>query len=424
MKTQAIRTFLRYLYIVCNGGIIVLGPLLAQPVYAISKNDLQSINYDTPFYDPTASAQTCDNHAPAHTDLTGSDHVEQALNYFISKGLSRIAASAVVGNLYEESAGVNPTIIQNPPGGTTTDPSWIRGPTYQLVGWGIAQWTPGAKVLDIAKSLNITTPISDLATQLNIVWAEMTGTSPTNAHNMAIGLEAKTDLADAVEYFRANFEGGDPSPARLSSAQQVMEKYANSSSVPSSSTIGCNISCPSSGISADSSLRQRIVCIAQQQLALWTPPPAAFSDRRIQLQNLYTDNHIDQSWCANFTSWVYKEAGYPVEGTVNKGWREAWVPTLVVLAKDNNRLHWHPQGTYSPRPGDLTVWDTGNAETQFGHVSIFIGNKGSKGIWIGGNQDGNGGGTGGGGGAGTTSLVDQWILGLSGNGIDGYISPD
>ena len=99
--------------------------------------------------------------------LSGTDNEQEAFNFFVSKGLSDTQAASVVGNLMTEST-MDPTIIQS--GGNTNDPSSL---TLDTQGWGIAQWTPGDKVLEEAQQYGVTTPIYELATQLTIVWDEL-----------------------------------------------------------------------------------------------------------------------------------------------------------------------------------------------------------------------------------------------------------
>ena len=149
-------------------------------------------------------------------------------------------AAAVIGNLKQENGSFNPERVEGnnkhpelPT--TTTDPTslpvvdgWYGGQTRQP-GWGIAQWTPSSKIVDIAKTVNITTPIQDLLTQLNIVWAEMDGTttSPVGySGNFLTDFKATANITDATEFFRAKFEGGTAG-SRLQYAQEFLVRYAD-----------------------------------------------------------------------------------------------------------------------------------------------------------------------------------------------------
>lgn len=199
----------------------------------ISTLDCQAVTNNWVNWVPDPACQTTSD----TTTLTGSDNEEKAFNYFRAKGLSAIAASAVVGNLMRESH-LDPTIAQT--GGDTKDPSAF---TQKLEGWGIAQWDPGAKIIGIAKNLGVSGPIYELSTQLDIVWKEMTGTAPTGAVNVAAGLEKKSslpaidlsnpmpddknlgDATTATGYFQNLFEGGNDYGARVNLANAAFTKY-------------------------------------------------------------------------------------------------------------------------------------------------------------------------------------------------------
>jgi cell wall-associated NlpC family hydrolase len=152
--------------------------------------------------------------------LAGKDNEEKAWNYFKGQGLNDVPVAGIMGNFMQESS-FNPEEIEN--GGNSKNPADAGGG-----GWGIAQWTPGAKVLTEAQTYHINGPIYELATQLNIIWAEMKGTSPTGVSDMEATLKQKTDLADATSYFVSAFEGPSIVGPRLTYAQQALQKYGGS----------------------------------------------------------------------------------------------------------------------------------------------------------------------------------------------------
>src|SRR5665213_806376 len=226
-------------------------------VQAISDENIQSIQSGTAYYEPgtssSGSISSCSG--SGSTTLSGKDNIQKAFNYFVSQGLTPAQSAAVVGNLMDESS-VSPEEIQG--GGDTPDPSTVTG---ALVGWGIAQWTPGAKVIGIAQSLNITGPIYELSTQLQIVWGEMNNVSPTGAVDMVKGLQQITDPSAGAKYFEAYFEEGVPGTnaglggltVRQNDAEQVFTLYGGSSdsSGGSTSSSSCgSVDCTSSGAGA------------------------------------------------------------------------------------------------------------------------------------------------------------------------------
>jgi hypothetical protein len=157
--------------------------------------------------------------------LPGDGRTEQAFRFFVEqKGLSKEQAAGVVGNMVVES-GVNPENIQNP-AGDTKDPSNLTGQTQ---GWGIIQWTPGAKIIGIAKAQGVTSPIYELSTQLQIVWNHMTGTSPTGVRNMVERYKKINDVGEAAVAFEELMEGAgvEVHAKRKAAARAVLAKYGS-----------------------------------------------------------------------------------------------------------------------------------------------------------------------------------------------------
>src|SRR5262252_9474223 len=92
-----------------------------------------------------------------------SSNEQTAFNFFVSKGLTKVQAAGVIGNLMQES-GMSPTIAQ------------IRGGP----GRGIAQWSVGGR-WDTSHNDNVTWFANQhkesrtaLNTQLNFIWYELT----------------------------------------------------------------------------------------------------------------------------------------------------------------------------------------------------------------------------------------------------------
>jgi hypothetical protein len=186
----------------------------------------------------TAPSCTCSISDP---DLLGNDNPEKAFRYFLQKGLSPIQAAGILGNMLQES-GVDPEKIQG--GKRSPDPH-----SAGSKGWGIIQWTPGAKVINIAKNAGITTPINDLGTQLEIVWWHMTHTSPTGAKNMLAGYQTKTTIADAVNEFEEKMEGaGKPAISRrIAQATNALAKYGGTAAPAGAPTTPAASGCGDAG---------------------------------------------------------------------------------------------------------------------------------------------------------------------------------
>jgi len=177
-------------------------------VLALTQDDVNSIYNDTVWYKAGGGA------ACGSGVLVGSDNAQKVWNYLKGQALSDAQAAGMMGNMQQESS-FDPERIES--GGNSTNPTDAGSG-----GWGLVQWTPGSKVIDIAQSLNITDPIYELSTQLDIVWGEISVSNP----NILSGLKQIDDAAQAAAYFNANFEKGtDPDGIRETYAVALLAQY-------------------------------------------------------------------------------------------------------------------------------------------------------------------------------------------------------
>lgn len=96
----------------------------------------------------------------------------------------------------------------------------------------------------------------------------------------------------------------------------------------------------------------------------------------------------EEAWCADFVSWVYKEAGKPFTSGNGGGgnWQYPAVVDLQAYMK-NEQIFFKP-GEQTPKPGDIAFYigaltpDGGSTE----HVNIVIDVSGNKMTTIGGNE--------------------------------------
>lgn len=169
-----------------------------------------------------------------------------------------------------------------------------------------------------------------------------------------------------------------------------------------------SVNCSGPGAQGDlSEVRKKVVCLAQHEYSLWQskqlqPGLAGYGK--------YSQNH-DENWCADFASWVYDQAGYPLQPDPN--WRVPGVIGIQAIGQKEQNFHWHPAGSYTPKPGDFVIHGGD-------HVNLVSGVSGNKLTLLGGNQDAppgqypNG-----------SSVTQYMVNGFSGvNGITGYVSPD
>jgi hypothetical protein len=104
--------------------------------------------------------------------------------------------------------------------------------------------------------------------------------------------------------------------------------------------------------------RQVVACYAIKE---WTTWQAGTSNHNTLL-NTYTDGAPAEEWCADFVSYVYKEAGYPFTQGNTNGWDENIADNVQYMG-----FTLHNAGSYVPQAGDVAFFDyTG------GHVEIVV----------------------------------------------------
>jgi hypothetical protein len=104
---------------------------------------------------------------------------------------------------------------------------------------------------------------------------------------------------------------------------------------------------------------EKVACYAIKE---WTTWQSGLPNHEALL-NEYTDSAPEEQWCADFVSYVYKEAGYPFTQGDTNGWDE----------NDANEIQYlgftlHPASSgYIPRMGDVAYFDYAA-----GHVEIVV----------------------------------------------------
>ena len=155
------------------------------------------------------------------------------------------------------------------------------------------------------------------------------------------------------------------------------------------STAGITLSggtCGTSGVNCNanatqslSSTRQAVVCIAQAELAKWNSnnlKPG--TDYKTYSQGRPED------WCADFVSWVYNQASYPLkEGSA---WSISGVDGLKTVGEADQRFHWQTKSGYTPKAGDIAIHNDGKSDY---HANIVVGISGNQITLVGGNQGSN-----------------------------------
>jgi hypothetical protein len=92
---------------------------------------------------------------------------------------------------------------------------------------------------------------------------------------------------------------------------------------------------------------------------------------------------VEQAWCANFVSWIMREAGQPLSNPNSGSWRIPGVYTLTEYYQQQERFE--PTG-YEPSVGDVVLYDNSSWTGQ--HTNIIVAVDGDTATTVGGNEFG------------------------------------
>ena len=104
---------------------------------------------------------------------------------------------------------------------------------------------------------------------------------------------------------------------------------------------------------------QLVACYAEQEWTTWNDKVISHE----QLLNQYTDGAPYEEWCADFVSYIYKEAGYPFTQGSADGWDENNANDIQYMGFT---MHMADSG-YVPQAGDVGYFSYNG-----GHVEIVI----------------------------------------------------
>jgi hypothetical protein len=416
--------------------------------FALSQNDQTCQQYATCFYDPTATtASSCSTATSVSVTSTNSN-----LDYAGMPILSAAQLAAVAANesTYQQAAtqvGIPwellAAIHYRETDLSLINPSDNSNGLYQIVSKSypagqVTQATFLQESIDAAQFLKSETPnlstMADAATIKQAIFSYNGAAQAYVAQAVSLGYpssqgyegspyvmnyaDAKRDpTVDTSGWGQIKTDhGGISYPADSSQfgAFLVYTDLSGSTLGGTCASVSCNVNDASAPVSSNASaglstVRQNVVCLAEQELALWSSQPGyphpAFSETGYLK---YTQNRREE-WCADFVSWLYHESNYPLQTGDN--WSIPYVPNIEILGETNLNFHWHPTGSgYAPKPGDMAIHYNG------GHVNIFISSSNGVNTYIGGDQ-GSGPYPGG-------SIVSTEVGTDASLGVDGYVSPD
>ncbi|ORJ92034.1 CHAP domain-containing protein [Prescottella equi] len=107
------------------------------------------------------------------------------------------------------------------------------------------------------------------------------------------------------------------------------------------------------------------------------------NEHREQRPGTFYSEGVKEPWCANFVSWVMREAGEPFSNPNSGSWRIPGVYTLQEYYESQGRFE--PIGNgYRPKTGDTVLYDN---EFRIGqHTNFVVAVDGDTATTVGGNE--------------------------------------
>ncbi|RZK95402.1 MAG: CHAP domain-containing protein [Rhodococcus sp. (in: high G+C Gram-positive bacteria)] len=94
---------------------------------------------------------------------------------------------------------------------------------------------------------------------------------------------------------------------------------------------------------------------------------------------------VEEPWCADFVSWIMREAGQPLSNPNSGHWRIPGVYTLREYYESQSRFEL-AGGGYRPTVGDVVLYDNSSWVGQ--HTNIVVAVDGDSATTVGGNEFG------------------------------------
>lgn len=127
-----------------------------------------------------------------------------------------------------------------------------------------------------------------------------------------------------------------------------------------------------------SATQRRVLALLQQE---YQKKPTGYDNTVLT----YTEG-FRESWCGDFISWIFRQAGTPYVHPDTKYWRIPGVQTLMAYYRQESAYHEIGDG-YTPQMGDVAFYlgetpDGGSSE----HVAMVLDVRGDTLVTIGGNE--------------------------------------
>ncbi|MGN5240661.1 MULTISPECIES: CHAP domain-containing protein [unclassified Rhodococcus (in: high G+C Gram-positive bacteria)] len=108
-------------------------------------------------------------------------------------------------------------------------------------------------------------------------------------------------------------------------------------------------------------------------------------EHRTQRPGTFYSEGVEEQWCADFVSWIMREAGMPLSNPHSGHWRIPGVYTLQEYYEQHDRFEPVESG-YQPEVGDVVLYENTAGFGQ--HTNIVVAVDGDEAITVGGNEFG------------------------------------
>jgi hypothetical protein len=372
--------------------VVVHSPLaLASAVTGLpnlDSNDFYSLQNNTPLYDQDAACSTSGGTTPASPTGPGTlpKIIPEPYNGAFTEGANKhnVAPALIAAIFTEENFTTTPLsqIAQTWAAFPSRHPDPNSGwHTNQYDTEGAFQFIPStwAEYGNGGDPQNITDAAAGAANYLATNGATLNHT-PANWYNAIFDYNHADWYVKAVMAYYNFYNTGATNTTVITTPPTTTTTTSDCGSGGTGGVVdvSCNGSTPA-GTTGLSTTRQQIVCVAKQELSLWSsgqlkPGTNAYFK--------YSDNRPEE-WCADFASWVYNQAGDPLgpAGSNGPSWDVPYVGNMIIPPQSASKFTYHPIGGYTPMPGDLAIHGTA-------HVNIVVAVDGSTVTLVGGDQSG------------------------------------
>lgn len=355
-----------------------------------ANNDVKYYDSRQPTCSPTASSGS------TVTALRGADNREKIFNYLTDAGLSNEQAAGVVGNIQHESG--------FSPGRQEMSQAFPAG------GWGIVQWTFERRSAGVVPFLQNLYP-TEMATyyspayggatteangfvpdgmpvevndklllgQLDFLYKESSESRTIRSLTASLGygsvgdnewetLKKQTTVKGASDIWVYNFEIPAnihaTAVSRAESGNTILARYAAGAGAAAIDASKCG----PAELSLSGPTAQKVVQVAEAEYKKWEAGEMKAGGDYKKYSFGY-----ETEWCALFVSWVYKEAGRPVD--INGRDHALLVSELMNMGKNKvgGQFEWHENdGSYTPRAGDIAIYASNGGSGDTYHTNIVI----------------------------------------------------